>query len=147
MAKANNKTEKPNYAAFGIERREDVRHDIFTGTADALVAAGLVRRHQLPGQLGSGKTMASYWPDGTRVRQGSSRPKSAGHKQIYMARGKFVIELRPDDHEVARREALWSAVWAKETKVRAEAAAWRAMREGIARCCVGELNLVWSEED
>ncbi len=73
MAKTNDETEKINYAAFGIKSRADVRHDVFTGSADALVAAGLIEWHQIPGQPGSGKTMASYLPDGTRVRQGSTR--------------------------------------------------------------------------
>ena len=60
MAHANLTLRKSDYSACGIERRDDVRHEILIGTAVALVAAGLIESHQISGQPGTGKTMTGY---------------------------------------------------------------------------------------
>lgn len=60
MADANLTLRKSDYSAYGIEYCDDVRHEIFVGTATALVAAGLIESHQIPGQPGIGRTMAGY---------------------------------------------------------------------------------------
>lgn len=68
MANANLTLRKSAYAAFGITRREDLQYEIFTGTAESLIAAGLVSIHQIPGQAGVTKTKVCFLPDGTQVR-------------------------------------------------------------------------------
>ena len=147
MANANLTLRKSDYSTYGIEYRDYIRHEIFKGTASALVAAGLIEVHQIPGQPGTGTTMASYLPDGTRVRQGSSAAQRVpGSKRISKAGNKFVIERRFDDAEVLRREACYAAVWKKDIAARAEAAAWRKMRTTIEQCCFGGLRLVWQTE-
>lgn len=147
MANANPTLCTPDYSAYGIELRESIRHEVFIGTADALVAAGLIEAHQIPGQPGAGKTMAGYLPDGTRIKQGSSSAQRVpGYIRIYRAGKKFVMERRRDDAEVSRREACYAAVWKKDVEARAEAAAWREMRDGIAKCCFGGLRLIWQTE-
>lgn len=147
MASANLTLRKSDYSAYGIEYRDDVRHEIFRGTAEALVAAGLIEAHQIPGQPGAGKTMAGYLPDGTRVKQGSGAAhRVPGYKRIYRAGKKFVMERRLDDAEVSKREACYKAVWKKDNEARAEAAAWRQMRTAIEQCCFGGLRLVWQTE-
>ena len=136
-----------DYAGYGVECLEDIRHNLFIGTADALIAAGLIEQHQVPGQPGSGKTMAGFLPDGARGKQGSGSAKTIpGYKRIYKTGRKFIIEVRPDDDVVATREACQLAACKKENKVKDEARAWRAMRDGIARCCFGSLRLVWQTE-
>lgn len=147
MANTNFTLRKSDYSACGIEYRDDVRHEIFIGTASVLVAAGLIEAHQIPGQPGTGKTMAGYLPDGTRVKQGSSAAKAVpGSKRIYRTGNKFVIERRFDDAEVLRREACHGAVVKRENEVRIAELAWDQMRDEIAKCCFGGLRLVWQTE-
>lgn len=147
MANANLTLRKFDYSAYGIEFRHDVRHDIFRVTAAALVAAGLIGTHQIPGQPGTGKTMAGYLPNGTRVKQGSSAiQRVPGSKRTFKAGKNFVLERRLDDAEVSRREACHAAVWEKDIAARVEAAAWQEMRTTIEQCCFGGLQLVWQIE-
>ena len=146
MANANLTLRKSDYSAYGIEYRDDVRHEIFRGTAAALVAAELIESHQIPGQPGTGKTMAGYLPNGTRVKQGSSATTVPGSRHTYKTGNKFVIVRRFDDAEVSRREACYAAVWRKENETKNTEAAWRLMRDGIAKCCFGGLRLVWQTE-
>ena len=47
--------------------------DEYTGTVDALLAAGVVRADQLPGAPGNGRTMVSFHPDGRLVGKGNSK--------------------------------------------------------------------------
>lgn len=57
--------------------------DEYTATVDALLAAGLVQPHQLPGALGNGRTMVSFHPDGRLVGKGnSSACKQVGYMKI-----------------------------------------------------------------
>ncbi|MBT9567814.1 MAG: hypothetical protein IV085_05895 [Thiobacillus sp.] len=51
--------------APGVSREESLWGDVFTGTAESLSAAGLVRRDQLPGQPGMRKTTVTILADGS----------------------------------------------------------------------------------
>lgn len=58
-------------------RQNEVKHvqtnyyfDTYRGSAHSLIQAGLVERHQLPGEPGRGKKYATYMPDGTPKRGG-----------------------------------------------------------------------------
>lgn len=147
MANAHPTLCRPDYSAFGVERRDEIRHEVFTGTAEALVAAGLIGAYQIPGQPGVGKTMASNLPNGERVRPGSNAVgRVLGTMSVYRAGRRFVIERRIEDAEVSRREACYAAVWQKDNKARAETVAWDQMRTAFEQCCFGGLRLVWLTE-
>lgn len=51
--------------APGVSKSEAQRGDVFTGTAEALSSAGLVRRDQLPGQPGMRKMTVTILADGS----------------------------------------------------------------------------------
>ncbi|MBW8364714.1 MAG: hypothetical protein K0M39_09175 [Rhizobium sp.] len=51
--------------APGVSKRETPWGDIFTGSAESLSSAGLVRRNQLPGQPGMRKVTVTILPDGS----------------------------------------------------------------------------------
>ena len=61
-------------AALGVERRTVFWADLYKGTADALIAAGVITASQpLPGTPGFGKVQVSFY-DGERLRKGASPP-------------------------------------------------------------------------
>lgn len=51
--------------APGVTFRESLRSDIYVGTADALVTAGLMKEGQFPGQAGMRKVVVTIFADGT----------------------------------------------------------------------------------
>ena len=123
---------RSDYSDFGIEHRDDIRHAVFLGSAEALVAASLIQAHQIFGQTRTGKTMASNLPNGERVRPGSNAVgRVPGTMSVYRAGRRFVIERRLEDIKASRREACYAAVWKKENEARAEAVAWDQMRPAV----------------
>ena len=54
--------------APGVELREETHGDVYTGTADALVAAGIVPAGHFPGWPGMLKTTVNIKPDGSMER-------------------------------------------------------------------------------
>lgn len=50
--------------APGVVRSFDGKRAIYTGTAEALIAAGLIEQHQLPGEPGNGRGMCTFDADG-----------------------------------------------------------------------------------
>ena len=81
--------------------------DRYTGTAPALVAAGLARADQFPGQPGRGKTRNSYHADGSTAYVGSgSAHRTEGYFTIVRAgRSAFRIEVTVSEEERERRLA------------------------------------------
>ena len=86
------------------------RCDEIVGTAAELVAAGLVRLEELPGQPGRNKTMCTYrgevqLPKGSQVARGQTSAL-CGYRQI-SRRGKdrYRVLLDVGDAEAARRAA------------------------------------------
>jgi hypothetical protein len=76
--------------ATGVELCERTYGDVYTGTADALVAAGIVPAGHFPGWPGMRKTRVSILPDGTisskvgRVAGGKEiKQKSRGQRPTY----------------------------------------------------------------
>jgi hypothetical protein len=55
--------------APGVGRREEPGHEVFTGRADALLAAGLVEQHQLPGRQGNGRGIVMIEGDATSPKK------------------------------------------------------------------------------
>ncbi len=77
----------------GVAIHRDHWSDVYRGTAAALIAADLVREDQLPGQPGNGRSMMTYWPDGTRKRQGQGGAR-AGCRQVQrIAGGRFQVRV------------------------------------------------------
>lgn len=70
----------------GVLRHVEYRMAVYVGQAQALIAAGLVMRQQLPGQAGNGRGMCTYDADGSKVHRGCSRSASAGRKYIVAKR-------------------------------------------------------------
>ncbi len=80
----------------GVLRHLEYRMAVYVGPAQALIAAGLVTRQQLPGQAGNGRGMCTYDADGSKVHRGCSRSASAGRKYIVAKRCAegLLIEVR-----------------------------------------------------
>lgn len=80
--------------------------NIYQGTAEALIAAGLVRFDQLPGQPGRGKTVATYLPDGTMlpIRNNRSSSSEPGLVTIHKASARqYRVSVCVDEAEHERR--------------------------------------------
>jgi hypothetical protein len=121
--------------------RADGFGDVYSGSADALIAAGLVTPEQLPGQPGNGSSMVSFYPDGTRVPRGSNYAcKRPGYKQIRRVgkSGSFHVLVRQSEEEHERRDAERNAQWEREKFARAAAS------RQVAPLRRGHLRLVWS---
>lgn len=94
--------------ADGIQKTEEIWTDDFKGTAEDLVAAGIVEMHQLPGQPGRGKTRVSYKPDGTAIEKGSKRHgDKAGFKSVTRAgKTRYIVSVNVARDEGERRLEL-----------------------------------------
>jgi len=145
MASSNPTSYPSAYAAYGIRRREDLQYEIFTGTAESLIAAGRIGVHQIPGQPGTPKTKACFLHDGTQVRDDEAQ-LTPGFSRIFKRGKRLVVERRFDDAEISRRTACASEKFKKSCEANREELAWQAMREGIEKCCFGGLRLVWQSE-
>lgn len=115
--------------------------NLYSGSAEALIAAGLLTLEQLPGQPGNGSSMTSFFPDGTRVPQGSNYAcKRPGYKQVRRAgkKGSFLVLVRQSEEEHERREAERNAHLDRERFARAVAS------RRVEPVRQGHLRLVWS---
>ena len=68
--------------APGVVRQVEYSQAIYAGSAEALIAAGLVQLAQLPGQPGNGRGMCTYNADGSRVSKGTPTGRGPGRKYI-----------------------------------------------------------------
>lgn len=127
----------------GIQYKEDCQFDIYFGTDEALIAAGLIEQRHLPGQPGCGKTMTSWSSDGSRVRQGDNGPcREPGYMSVArQGKYKLTVRITPSEGEQRRREEIRKAQWDAEQALRQyEIASRRAER--VRK--FGRLRLVWS---
>lgn len=79
--------------------------DTYTGTAEALTEAGLVRVDQLPGLPGVNKTMRTFAPDGRDARKGQNFRGFPGAMQIIKKGRRFVVNIAVGEDEHERRLA------------------------------------------
>ena len=101
---------QPEYEAFapGVRRLENIWSDDYVGTAEDLVAAGLIELTQLPGQPGMRKAVVTILPDGS-VPTGSAKTKNRGindpgAKRIMRAsKTTYLVSVLVESHERARR--------------------------------------------
>lgn len=93
--------------APGVMRLVSYSRAIYTGTAEALAAAGLIQPHQLPGQPGNPRGMATFDPEGERITKGgNSRARGGpGHTRIIARAGVFSVELRLSPQRLVAIEA------------------------------------------
>lgn len=115
--------DRPEYGrvtdfAPGVSKRESPWGDAFTGTAESLSAAGLVRRDQLPGQPGMRKVTVTILPDGSLPKGGptancpearepgavSIHKKSKTTFEVHVISPHSEQERRRDEHSRAERE-------------------------------------------
>ena len=89
----------------GVTKTEETWTDDYRGTAESLVAAGILEMHQFPGQPGRGKTMASYKPDGTPIVKGSRwRFGVPGYMQVVRTgKTRFVVSVAVAEDEGDRK--------------------------------------------
>ena len=87
-----------------VVKTEDYRSDNFTGTAEAIVAAGYARLDELPGQPGRGKMMCTYQLDGTPVPKGASGGQQGRKRQIRRAgKTRYCVSIDVDEEVADRR--------------------------------------------
>lgn len=78
--------------ASGVTLRESIRYDIYVGTADALVAAGLMLAGQFPGQLQSHRHDICRWYASNRRADRKPAPRRGARSQANPARVKDDIQ-------------------------------------------------------
>ncbi len=101
--------EREDIARLGIKRTECCVFDTYTGTADALIAAGLIHAEQLPGGPGVNKMMRTFRPEGGEIRKGESSRYVPGARRIVKRGRRYAVEVTVDFPERERRMAEWDA--------------------------------------
>lgn len=84
--------------------------NLYRGTAEALIAAGLVRLDQLPGQPGRGRTTTAYFADGTMSTLGRGRkpPDGPGCMLIRKTSARrYSVYIDADEAEIERRRVQY----------------------------------------
>ena len=86
----------------GVRYKRGTHHDEYSGTAAALIDAGVVRLDQLPGQSGRGKVCCSYLADGSPAVKGDSNSPhtEAGYVRILKRGERYAVSVRLPDHLV-----------------------------------------------
>lgn len=106
--------------APGVAHRRERLCDVFVGSADGLVLAGLVRLDQLPGQPGNSPTMTTLYADDEKASRGGrqGRGREAGKKTIHSRRrgGEQVFEVwvnlsREQIEEMQAAEQQFANCW------------------------------------
>lgn len=106
-------------AIAGVEYKRTYWQDVYIGAADALIAAGLVARHELPGEAGRGSTMCSFRRDGSPVGQGRTNcAAESGYRKIVRAGRRFRVFVTVEPEERDRRLAACARAQDAEEKVR-----------------------------
>lgn len=101
--------EREDIARLGIKRTEKWSFDVYAGTVDALIAAGLICAEQLPGGPGVNKTMRTFRPDGGEILKGESSRYVPGVRRIVKRGRRYAVEVTVDFPERERRMAEWNA--------------------------------------
>lgn len=83
--------------------------DTFRGTAEALIAAGLIRADELPGGAGVNKVQRTFLADGSELRKGQNYRTVPGVRRIVKRGRRFAVEIVVDEAERERRRAVMEA--------------------------------------
>lgn len=123
--------------ADGVNERECIWYNEYVGSAMALEAAGLIRKDQLPGQPGRGKTRVRISPAGM-IYSGfgaAEANRMTGARCINrLGEDKYSVQVNVDK-EIGR--ARIDASW-EQARLRAEA----IQKAKLSKAC--HLRLVWS---
>ncbi|MCO5121298.1 MAG: hypothetical protein M9951_16925 [Burkholderiaceae bacterium] len=99
----------PDRTPDGITVEADIAYDTYTGSVDALIAAGIIERSQLPPQVGRMPGNAAFFPDGSPVPYGcTGMPREAGYRWIEVLRdGKAEVKVyvSQEERRVRRRDS------------------------------------------
>lgn len=95
--------------APGVLRRVAGGRAHYIGSADALVACGLVESHKLPGRPGRGRGLVTYDRDGQPVSKGPQRGSRAGRVQIIGKKGRAAVYYEMTVHLSEQRVAAIEA--------------------------------------
>jgi hypothetical protein len=90
-----------------LKKMEDTSYDEYVGSGADLIAAGIVKPEQLPGQPGNGKICTTFYK-GVRVMRRSRCPGDEGYLRITRANEKsqrFTVRTGLSDEERDRRSA------------------------------------------
>lgn len=92
----------------GVKKTTQMLGDSFTGSGDALVAAGIVREEQLPRPGRARSTSITWRPDGTIASQGSNDHGRAGSLWICRhGKNRFTVNVVVSwEEQQRRRQAL-----------------------------------------
>lgn len=94
-------------AALGVRHREWTDRDAFRGTRPELLAMGIVRAGDFPGDAGRGRSMVTFAHDGLPKRKGEGHKlRPAALQVLKSGRGFSVLVFAPAQIENARRRAL-----------------------------------------
>lgn len=112
----------------GLTYSEDGYGDRYIGTAEALIAAGLITANQLPGQPGQNKMMCTFYA-GVQVRKGSYRQRDEHYLSIRRIGRNFEVIKGVPEHVYDARSAARQAQWEiEEAQQKVERAAQRAAK-------------------
>ena len=92
-----------------LETSHQIRADYFKGTKNQLIAAGVAKEGQFPGDPGRGKTMATYDVLGNPVSRGGNRNAETGFQIRRAGRDCFSVEVTLPEDEYQRRLAADTA--------------------------------------
>lgn len=95
--------DKSNRSTTGLTYMEDVGLDVWRGTAEQLIGAGLVEMHMLPGQPGRNKNCVTI----VGSREHNSEAGIFFFRIQKLARDRFVVFKGITDAEHDRRHAHW----------------------------------------
>jgi hypothetical protein len=96
--------------------------DRYSGSADDLVEAGLVRRDQIPGVAGMNTSSCTFY-DGKLLKRGQCAPKDEGYMQVRLSGKKIdVIKGVPKEVEEQRRAADHARMDCERERARQETA-------------------------
>lgn len=93
-----------------VPDKESFPHgDFYTGDATAIVAAGLARLDQIPGQPGAAKGRVCILPDGSISKAGSDRRRDEPGAVRITLKGKsrYGIIINTSEIEKKRRSKIW----------------------------------------
>lgn len=115
-------------APLGLTKHEAVCWDEFTGTAEALAAAGLLRIDQLPGMPGMRKGRVRIFPDGTLP----SAPLTVAHSAANLPGARCIARAGRSAYRVTVRVAAEEEHFRRDFELRADEA-WRQEVRAMAR--------------
>ncbi len=122
----------------GVKKTAQTRLDAFTGSGDALVAAGIVREEQLPRPGRVRSTSITWRADGTIASQGSNDHGRLGNVSIFRhGKNRFTVHISVSMEERERRGQ------AKEDALDAARETWKRQVEAMPQPAMLERLPQW----